>query len=825
MGCMFNAANFQIVPALVLLCILSPKQSVTGQSPPDFAAIRQAIESRKYKDAETRLTDGLKNIRSRKDTLAICNEFYRLAVWLQNDNRYREAARAAQNAYHLALRANSLYWASYSLLAESHMYWQLGEYAACAERLDRSLDLTSRDSVRTKIPHAYFSTLQRIGILQIDLGYPELALQKLHAAEVFFRAKNFYFDLAAIFINLASAHRVIGNLDSSEFYLRETLRITPLIPIQPNDRVHAAYVNLGLVAALRGQLDDAIGFLRRAISEKSRTDAELDESYVQLGDFYDQAHRSDEAASAYRKALQLNSDNYLAYCGLGRVLAASSDSTEARRYFDSAATLAAAAIHSNRGKAVIAALNDVSPVFSEYARFCVRQGDIQGAMQRLEQNRGLYSAMMIAIAETRNDRRRRWSDSLQTLHRRLQVSRMNANNPASVVREVMIESVQSTMLDSAYGRATPWSIFDVRRQLRRRYALIQFAVMPDSLLLLAVTPDTACGVVQAISKDTLSAWIDRVTEDEHSSIDEWHRLYQVLIEPVQSILPQNTALVLIPDGPLYRLSFDALVVRPAAAYRDCEFLIHGHSVSYAISISVFLDAIRKRSLVPRDYLGIAAGEFDTLSPLPGAHDQVSFGASLFRHASAQSDIHNGEVFRLLERARILDFATHALVSDADPMSSQIIFGRDVSIRTPEIYDMHLDADLVVLSGCRTGLGKLAAGEGFIGFNQAFSYAGAYSLLMSNRDLDDDATRDILKIFYEKLAEGHSRTLALREAKLEYLASAYELKTSPHFWAGLTLWGNPEPIHLSVPPYDLYFLAAAVLALLVVTLIRSGRRSF
>lgn len=814
MGRMFNAAKLKMVPSLLMVTLLGSTAVISGE-PDGLLTVRAAIEARRYAEADSHLIVHLQSAHSRKDTLSACDAYYRLAVWLQNDNRFREAARAAGRVADLAVRTHSPYWAVYGLLAESHMVWQLAEYTSCADRLDRALRIASVDSVRARFPHAYFSTLQRIGLLQIDLGYPEQALQNLYPASVFFENGRFYFDLSAIYINLAKAYQEIGLLDSAEMYLKKTVRMAPLIPIQPNDRLHAAFVNLAIISARQGHMRQAIDYMKQAILETQRILAEIDESYVQLADFYLKEKNWPDARTSYEKAIQFNSENYLAYCGLARVMESTGNAQNAKRYFDSSAAQAMEVLRKNPGKSVLAGVRNASPVFHEFARFCWRQREPGRTIQLLEQNRGLYSSTLLALADSRRTAPNQWKDRLDTLQRQLQVRRRNSPNPASVLQGILIEAEQSSLLDSIRQPTSPTiTVEHIQRQLPTGYAIIQFDVMEDSLLILAITPDTICGSVAAVSRDTLSRWIDDVIKGTNDLIGTSHKLYQLTIDPIESVLSDGVALLVIPDGPLYRLPFEMLVARPASAYRDCEFLIRRHPISYAISLSVLFEQWRKSSVAPRDYIGFTGAGFDTLPDLPGARAQVNFGASMFARSTACEQPDRIRLTKMSAHSRILDFATHTLISDIDPLASEIVFGHTTSVKTADVYDLHLDADLIVLSGCRTGLGKLAAGEGFIGFNQAFSYAGAYSLLMSNRDLDDEATTIILSEFYRQLYEGKSRSKALQQAKIKYILDAYDLKTSPHFWAGLTLWGNPGPIRFSQPPWDLYILAAAVMGLLI-----------
>ena len=106
----------------------------------------------------------------------------------------------------------------------------------------------------------------------------------------------------------------------------------------------------------------------------------------------------------------------------------------------------------------------------------------------------------------------------------------------------------------------------------------------------------------------------------------------------------------------------------------------------------------------------------------------------------------------------------------------------------EIYEhVRLDADLVTLSACGTGLGKVLGGEGLLGLTRAFQYAGARSVLASLWSVSDESTGELMKRFYGYLKEGRSKAEALRSAQLDLLRrSEY---SHPFHWAGFQLVGD------------------------------------
>jgi CHAT domain-containing protein/Tfp pilus assembly protein PilF len=190
------------------------------------------------------------------------------------------------------------------------------------------------------------------------------------------------------------------------------------------------------------------------------------------------------------------------------------------------------------------------------------------------------------------------------------------------------------------------------------------------------------------------------------------------------------------------------------------------------------------------------------------------------------------------RYRIVHFATHAILNDEHPELSGIILSlvdergspRNGFLRLHDIYKLNLPAELVVLSACRTGLGRNVPGEGLIGLTRGFMYAGAKSVVASLWQVDDQATSELMGHFYRALLkEGMTPASALRAAKREMLKR--EDYRAPYFWAAFILQGEHRGRFARAeeggPGYTrLVAVAAAALALSAagVYLLRRARRN-
>jgi CHAT domain-containing protein/tetratricopeptide (TPR) repeat protein len=162
----------------------------------------------------------------------------------------------------------------------------------------------------------------------------------------------------------------------------------------------------------------------------------------------------------------------------------------------------------------------------------------------------------------------------------------------------------------------------------------------------------------------------------------------------------------------------------------------------------------------------------------------------------------------LAQYRIVHFATHGIFNSEHPELSGVILSlydqrgqpRAGFLRLHEIYNLNLPVELVVLSACNTGLGKRVRGEGLIGLTRGFMYAGAAGVMSSLWKVDDDATAELMKYFYEAVfKDGLPPAAALRKAQIRMWQ--IKRRRSPYYWAGFVLYGeyqqrplidSPEP---------------------------------
>ncbi|MBN9661518.1 MAG: CHAT domain-containing protein [Acidobacteria bacterium] len=295
------------------------------------------------------------------------------------------------------------------------------------------------------------------------------------------------------------------------------------------------------------------------------------------------------------------------------------------------------------------------------------------------------------------------------------------------------------------------------------------------------------------------------------------QLDRVLIGPIRTHLGKSAATVIVPDGILHYLPFEVLLGP------DNRFLIERTAISYAPSASVFGELERSGSGRARQELfalgnpdfgaraarSARAGDTVTrdvyraaglsLRPLPGTEAETRSITGLFAPGSTRLLLGRQANETLLKSEPLRDFrrlhlATHALIDERAPARSGLVLslvdsGKDDGVlQLSEIMGLTLDADLVTLSACQTGLGALVRGEGMVGFSRAFLFAGARRLAVSLWPVNDTVTPDLMLGFYRGMRDGETPSKALRSVKLQMIKSTIPAYRHPHYWAGFVLVG-------------------------------------
>ena len=264
-----------------------------------------------------------------------------------------------------------------------------------------------------------------------------------------------------------------------------------------------------------------------------------------------------------------------------------------------------------------------------------------------------------------------------------------------------------------------------------------------------------------------------------------HRLYARLIQPIESSLGHRN-LIIVPHGSLHYLPFNVL-------HNGKGYLIDHYSIRVLPSASVIKYLTAKKSSQPANILvfgnpDLGDPRYDLVyaqnEAIAVAKTQPLSKVLLRKKATETAFKKYGGGFNYIH------FATHGQFNADAPLSSALWLARDTEsdgmLTVDKLYSTKLDADLVTLSACETGLGKIANGDDIVGLSRGFLYAGSSSIVASLWKVDDLATSDLMTRFYSTMKTKDKRE-ALRSAQLDTM-SKYP---HPFYWASFQLTGNAK----------------------------------
>jgi CHAT domain-containing protein len=307
---------------------------------------------------------------------------------------------------------------------------------------------------------------------------------------------------------------------------------------------------------------------------------------------------------------------------------------------------------------------------------------------------------------------------------------------------------------------------------------------------------------------------DRVTKVFYAGTanNNLQQLHKILIEPISDLLPTNPTerVTFIPQGSLFFVPF------PALQDANRKYLIERHTILTAPAIQV-LELTRQqsqnRSATVEDKLIVGNPTMPNVSSIPGeraeqlqslpyAEIEAKQVAQLFNTQAITGDrATKSLILQQLPKAKIVHFATHGLLDDftggsipgaialaPEPLKTGELGVTNGLLTASEIFDLKLNAELVVLSACNTGRGKIT-GDGVIGLSRSLISAGVPSVVVSLWSIPDAPSASLMTEFYQRLQQGDDKASALRQAMLKTLSTHPE----PKNWAAFTLIGETRSI--------------------------------
>jgi CHAT domain-containing protein/Tfp pilus assembly protein PilF len=300
-------------------------------------------------------------------------------------------------------------------------------------------------------------------------------------------------------------------------------------------------------------------------------------------------------------------------------------------------------------------------------------------------------------------------------------------------------------------------------------------------------------------------------------------IYQKIVFPITKRIPINNSITIIPDGILGYIPFDALLFeapQDKENFKKYPYLLNQYQISYAYSATLLDEMTHKKySKEPTKNIVAFAPSFqnDKLK-IPnlsaGGFDTYQLGHLIFNKTSVK-EINNKipatiftdeqatkvQFLKSLESYRIIHLATHGKSNKNNGALGFLAFHPEKNnpekalIFNQELFNLEINADMVVLSACETGIGELQEGEGIISLARGFSYAGAKSVITTLWSVNDKSSQVLMNYFYDYIKEGESKDKALRKAKINYIKNDLASGITPYYWAGIIPIGDMSRVEL------------------------------
>lgn len=315
---------------------------------------------------------------------------------------------------------------------------------------------------------------------------------------------------------------------------------------------------------------------------------------------------------------------------------------------------------------------------------------------------------------------------------------------------------------------------------------------------------------------------DRMTELTEQMLNNGYQLYQKIIAPIEEKLTLSEQLIIVPDGVLGYLPFELLLKEKPTNYQDFgghRYMLRDHLISYCHSTTLLKRMIERQHEASSGNFIAFAPSFEDIPQFAEANltpENVrgALGPLKYNIPEVQSiqQLLGGNIFTDFQATvakfkeespsyKIIHLATHGKANDEEGDYAYLAFSKsdkaleNEKLFNRDLYNIRLNADLVVLSACETGIGELKRGEGIISLARGFSFAGAKSIVTTLWSVNDKGTKELMENFYTYLKNGATKDAALRQAKLDYL-DKYSYDAHPFYWAAFVPIGDMESVEMS-----------------------------
>ena len=773
--------------ALILPCVAAAQETPAEL----MAAAKAAYDSRHFDDARANYEKAKAAAEAAGDSIIAARARLGLAALDTKDGKFDEGVVLAREAYATFEAAGDKNGLAGALQHLGNLHVGMAKYAEAAEYFRKCADVP--DGGRRPL------CLEHLGGVEESLGRFRQSLATLHEAIDAAIAANDRTVQAGAISSIGDVYRSQGNAELAVQYDQKAIAM--FREAGNTAMVSRILNNLGITYNLMGRGDLALEVYREnlALLEGLKYARGINISKLNIASTLIRLHRYEEAAPLLRDLLpefeRLNDAN--SRVNTRRLLAMIE---EQRGNLSGALELA------------VAGAAERTDVKDSY-RIRALLGHLYRKLGRLDEAR---TALSSAI------------DAIESMHGQSTGGEVHffeeRTEPYAEMAVVMIdegriedafefaEQYRSRVLIEILRQSPalqPVTARDIAARLPRDAVLVEYLVTAEKtwafviadgkIEMRAIDADRETLAKQAESFRTLLA--DRRPDFRKPA----RQLHRTLIAPIADLLSKRKSWILVPDGPLWNLPFQALVDARGS------YLAEQAAIVYAPSTAAWLEM----SLTPpnastngrRDLLAFGnpttpstagvEGTRHSLAPLPEAEAEVKNAARFYGADSAVYVREEATEERFKAEAphyRVLHVAGHGVLNDASPMHSYLLLAsggskkEDGFLEAGELMQMDLGADLVVLSACDTARGQYAAGEGIIGFSWALFAARCRAQVVSQWKVDSAATSVLMRNFHRNVRNDPTRAASALQKTIVSMLKTREYR-HPFYWASFVVLGD------------------------------------
>ncbi len=714
-----------------------------------------------------------------------------------NLSRYQQALRFYQQALEIAVKIGDRPTQVQAWVGLGNTYFSRGQYQAAIESHQKAKELAQA----INDPENLINALSGLGSIYDSLGLSQQAIPFYEQALAVARKSHDQQGIAIALGNLGIAHASLKQYERAIDYDNQALKLPQAIKDPVG--VVASLQGLGSIALAQRNFPDAIRFYEQALNLARRINDlnGIQIALVNLSVAYQTQGQIAQATQSAQRAVELahqlgdREGEASALNNLGVILHQAGKPAEAETRFFAAIQIRESQRIGLSDLHKVSFIDTQQNAYANLQRSLVAQNKIETALEISERARARAFVELLLrsqLGETSSDR----------------IPVLTIQQIKQIARDHRATLVEYSIISNEYDYQL--YIWVVKPTGEIAFRSVNLKTQPMSLNQLVARSRQSIGAIGR------GGGLGVQPIDNAGSVNQLQQLYQLLIQPIADQLPTdpNALVVFIPHKSLFLVPF------PALQDASGKSLIERHTILTSPSIQVLqLTRQQRRTLPPSSPPPLspspvarrlspalivgnptmpevrtqAGGGLEQLLSLPGARQEAEAIANLLNTTFLTgSQATKAAVLQQMPRSRLIHLATHGLLDDFKGLGvpgaiALAPAGQDNGLLTAdEILNLELSADLVVLSACDTGRGKIT-GDGVIGLSRSLISAGAPSVIVSLWAIPDAPTAFLMKQFYLHLQQNLNKAQALRQAML------ITKKQYPHSsqWAAFMLVGEAE----------------------------------